>query len=301
MSRTVFLNGTFTQASEAQVSIWDGGWLHGAGLFETMRAYHGRIFRQDAHLERLMASAHKLLFPVERPDLPLTADFDELLERNGLTEARVRLTVSAGPMIGVDSDQANADDDRPSLTVCATALPVTPYAPELFAKGMTVSISPYKVSPDDPVAGHKCTCYLPRLLALRDAQTRRCGEALWFNTRNLLSEGSISNAFLVRGGGLATPPVDTPVLPGITRAVVIELASAAGVEVEQKHLNINDLLDADEVLLTNSIMEIMPVCRVEKHAIGTGKPGPVTRRLAEGYKAVVEKECKADGNEQEQG
>ncbi len=300
MSRVVFVNGTLMPTTEATISVWDGGWLHGAGLFETMRAYHGRILRQDAHLERLMASARKLLFPVERPDLPLTADFDELLQRNELTEARVRLTVSAGPMIGPDPEEPAVDDGRPSLTVCATASPLAPYPPDFFAKGITATISPYKLSPNDPVAGHKCTCYLPRLLALRDAQARRCGEALWFTTSNLLSEGSISNVFAVRGGKLATPPLDTPVLPGITRAAIIELAGAADVEVAQKPLNINDLLDADEVFLTNSIMEVMPVCRVEKHEIGSGKPGPVTRRLADAYRDLVEKECKEDGEDQEQ-
>ena len=301
MTRTVFLNGGFADADQARISVWDGGWLHGAGLFETMRAYRGRIFRLDAHLDRLMASAAKLLFPLERPDLPLTSDFDELLSRNELSEARVRLTVSAGPMIGLESDEANTDDGRPNLTVCASASPLAPYPPELFAKGMAVAVSPYKVAPNNPIAGHKCTCYLPRLLALRDAHARACGEALWFTTNNLLAEGSISNVFVVGGGKLATPPLDMPVLPGITRSVIIELAAAAGIEVEQKPLTINDLLDADEVFLTNSIMEVMPVCRVEKREIGPGKPGPLTTKLASKYHSVVEKECQADGQDTQQG
>ena len=300
MTRTVFLNGGFTDADQARISVWDGGWLHGAGLFETMRAYHGRVFRLDAHLDRLMASAEKLLFPLERPDLPLTSDFDGLLSRNELSEARLRLTVSAGPMIGLESGEGNTNHGRPKLTVCATASPLTLYPPELFAKGMTVAISSYKVSPDDPVAGHKCTCYLPRLLALREARARRCGEALWFTTNNRLSEGSISNVFVVGGGKLATPPLDTPVLPGITRAAIIELAAAAGIEVEQKPLTINDLLDADEVFLTNSIMEVMPVCQVEKREIGAGKPGPLTKRLAGEYGTVVEQECRTNGPDTQQ-
>ena len=300
MNRTVFLNGGFAPAQDARISIWDGGWLHGAGLFETMRAYKGRIFRLDAHLDRLMSSAEKLLFPLERPDLPLTSDFDELLHRNELSEARLRLTVSAGPTIGVEPDDITTGDGRPRLTVCATASPVSPYPPQLHSKGMTVTISPYKVSPDDPIAGHKCTDYLPRLLALRDAHAKGCNEAIWFTTNNLLSEGSISNVFLVRDHRLMTSPVETPVLPGITRAVVIELASAAGVEVEQKPLTIDDLLDADEVFLTNSIMEVMPVCRVEKCEIGGGKPGPLTRKMSNEYRSVVEKECKSHGQSQDQ-
>lgn len=295
MSKVVFLNGRFLAGADARLSVWDGGWLHGAGLFETMRAAQGRIFRLSAHLDRLMASAQRLLFPIERPDLPLTSDFQELLARNELTDARVRLTVSSGPTLEAEAGGAPGRDGRPPLTVCATAAPLTPYRQELRSQGMAVTISPYKVSPGDPVAGHKCISYLPRLLALRDAQAKRCSEALWFTTSNLLAEGSISNVFVVKDGALATPPLDTPVLPGITRVVVLELARARGIEAKEKPLTINDLLDADEVLVTNSIMEIMPVCRVEKHGIGNGKPGPVTQRLAKEYRDLVDRECQKDG------
>lgn len=294
MSRVVFLNGCFLPAAEARISVWDAGWLHGAGLFETMRARFGRIFRLDAHLDRLMGSAQKLLLPLERPDLPLTSDFAELLERNGLTEARVRLTVTAGPTIDQDTSRSQPQEDRPRLTVCTTATRFAAYPREFAERGMTVSISPYKVAPDDPLAGHKCTSYLPRLLALRDAHLKQCGEALWFTTGNLFTEGSISNVFVVREGKLQTPPLETPVLPGITRAAVLELAKIAGLQAEEKPLTIDDLLDAGEVFLTNSIMEVMPVCRVEKHQIGNGQPGPVTKRLGEDYRVLVEKECKAD-------
>jgi len=295
MSAVVFVNGEFLPAEQARLSVWEGGWLHGAGLFETMRAFRGRIFRLDAHLERMMDSAVKLLFSVERPDLPLTTDFDTLLERNGLGDARVRLTVSAGPLVGGDARPADQEADRPRPTVCATAAPLTGYPAELRTRGMTVALSPFKVSPSDPVAGHKCTSYLPRLLALRDAHARKCGEALWFTTGNLLSEGSISNVFLVSGGRLMTPPTDTPALRGITRATVLELARQAGIETAAKPLTIDNLLDADEVFLTNSIMEVMPVCRVERHDIGQGRPGPITKRLAEEYRQLLEKECRAHG------
>ena len=291
MSKTVFLNGRFVPAADAHLSIWDGGWLHGAGLFETMRAHHGRVFRLDAHLDRLMTSAVKLLFPVERPDLPLTTDFASLLERNTLTDARVRLTVTAG-QVGGGELRNPPDDARPRPTVCATAAPLTPYPAEMFDRGMTVAISRYKIPPDDPIAGHKSICYLPRLLALRDAHARQCSEALWFTTSNALSEGSISNVFLVSGGTLLTPPVETPALPGITRAAVLELAAAEGIESKVKPLTIDALLDADEVFLTNSIMEVMPVCRVEGRTIGTGKPGPVTARLREAYQSLIERECR---------
>ncbi|MCP4245909.1 MAG: hypothetical protein GY778_02565 [bacterium] len=311
MSSVVFLNGRFLRADEAGVSVWDGGWLHGAGLFETLRARYGCIFQLDAHLDRLAASARKLLFPLDRPDLPLTRDFDELLDCNGLSDARVRLTVTAGTMIEAPPPGADEDDpgdrpeppdrdDRPELTVCVTVSPLTEYRREFAERGMAAAISPYKLSPTDPLAGHKCTAYLPRLLALRDAHVKGCNESLWFTTNNLLSEGSISNIFLVRADKLLTPPLDTPVLPGTTRAVVLELAKTAGIETEQRALNIDDLLDADEVFVTNSIMQVMPVSRVEKREIGSGQPGPITKRLREAFLQAVDIECKESTVDDEQ-
>jgi branched-subunit amino acid aminotransferase/4-amino-4-deoxychorismate lyase len=128
------------------------------------------------------------------------------------------------------------------------------------------------------------------LLALRDAHRAKATEALRFNTRNHLAEGAISNVFLVRDGRLFTPPVEAGLMPGITRAAVLELAAEAGVPAEQRTLTIHDLLDAQEVFLTNSIMEVMPVSRIEQHEVGGGVPGPVTLRLAQAYKDLVARE-----------
>lgn len=291
MSRTVFVNGEYLPATEARISAWDGGWLHGAGLFETMKARNGKVFRLQAHLDRMMASAEKLLIGLERSDLPLTSDFDELLRRNGLPDARLRLTISAGAMIGVERDDSTDDRGRPKLTVCISAAPLVGYPAEFYQSGLTVTVSPFRVATTDPLAGHKCTSYLPRLLALREAHAKGCNEALWFNTDNLLSEGSISNVFVVRDGKLLTPMLDAPALPGITRAAVLDLASEAGIAAEERPLTVNDVLDADEVLLTNTIMEVMPVCRVERKEIGTGKPGEMTGRLLEAYRGLVAREC----------
>ena len=288
MAETVYLNGRLIPREEATVSVYDGGWLHGAGLFETMRAHRGVVFRLDAHLDRLIESAAEVLFPIERPDLPLTRDFQQLLADNGLSDARVRLTVTAGLMLDAPPGA------RPALSVCATASARTAYPAELYQNGIAVVISKYRQSSTDPVAGHKTTCYLPRLLALREAQKHRYGEALWFTPENRLAEGSISNVFVVTGGVVKTPPIDTPVLPGITRAVILEVGRAAGMELRETPLNINDVLDAEEVFVTNSGLEVLPVIRVERRDVGDAKPGPVTRELLRLYREQVEKECGAD-------
>ncbi len=285
MTPFVHLNGDFVHESDAFVSVDDGGWLHGAGLFETMPAVNGRIFRLAAHLERLKRSAASLLVPIEPGVLPDEDTFVELLERNHLTTARVRLTVTAGSMRGEDAGGV------PRLTVCTTALPLTPYAPGLYERGVAVALCDHRVSPSDPIAGHKTTSYLPRLFGLRRAQHAQCFEALWFTTAKRLAEGSITNVFVVKDGVLETPPLDTPVLPGIARSVVLEIARTIDVETREVPLTINDLLDADEILLTNAIMQVMPVISVEKHDISEGRVGPLAKKLLEGYRACVAKEC----------
>lgn len=285
MALYVFLNGEFLRESDARVSVYDGGWLHGAGLFETMRAENGRVLRLESHVTRLRESAARLLRPLERFELPSPANFLELLERNQLTHARVRLTVTAGPV------PATAESDQPGLTVCVTAAPLAPPPLELFPKGVRVMICSFRQSATDPLAGHKTTAHLSRLLGLQEAQRAQCAEALWFTTRNHLAEGCITNVFLVRDGVLQTPPLDTPVLPGIARGMVLELARNMGMESRERTLAIDDLLDADEVFLTNVILQVMPVTGVEKRDIGNGHVGEMTRKLGDAYRDLVRTEC----------
>jgi branched-chain amino acid aminotransferase len=169
------------------------------------------------------------------------------------------------------------------------------YPPELYKQGMRVCICPYKQNRLDPLAGHKTLAYLPRLLAMREAAQRRCSEALWFTTDNQLAEGSICNVFAVQKGVIVTPPLDTPVLPGTVRKAVIEVGRAAGMQVEERSIDINALLGSEEVFLTGSVLEIMPVTSIEKHEVGDGEVGAVTKRLRELYAELVSKECGLNG------
>jgi len=285
---TVYINGAFVRRDEASVSITDGGWLHGAGLFETIRAEYGRVFRLRQHLDRLRNSAATILRPIERADLPGDDVFAELLERNGLHKARLRLTVTAGSML--ERPEPGAEDVLP-LSIALTATDLDGYPDSMYQNGIHVAVCDYRQARSDPLAGHKTTSYLPRLLGLRQAQRAQCPEALWFNVHNQLAEGSVSNVFLVKGGAVKTPPLDTPVLPGIARAAVIELAGAANIPLEETALTLDDLFGADEVFLTNVIMQVLPVIRVEKHDVGDGRVGPVARKMREAFHELVRKEC----------
>lgn len=277
----VFLNNTLVDSSDAQISVHDSGLLHGVGLFETMRTYDGRVFGMHDHLDRLFTSAAALKIPVTQSREEIIAGMNEVLKANGLTDARLRLTVTPGNMLNFDQDKG------PESTLIITTSKLQPYPAEYYEKGMTVIISKYKQNPDDATCGHKTLNYLPRLLALQQAQTAQAGEALFFTTANHLAEGCISNVFLVSKQTLITPPLETPVLAGVTRSKVIELAHDCDIDIEVRPGVIKDLLDADEVFLTNSIMELMPVGRIERHPVTNEKPGPIYQTLSEAYKEAT--------------
>lgn len=283
MSDYVVLNGDIVPYEQARIAPFDSGFLHGIGLFETMRASGGAVPLLERHLARLHTSCRELDLAVELDSTAIAAQIAELLEANGLTDARVRLTVSHGDMMAADAQQPD-----PPRTVLISAAPFSPYPDALYEKGMTVEVSSYYQNPMSPVCGHKTTSYMDRMYALRCAQKAGAGEALWFSTpEKWLAEGCVSNVFLVnKAAQVFTPPLRVPekpelrlVLPGITRQRVIESAAAEGIPIEEKLLRIEDVLLASEIFITNSIMGIMPVVRVERHAVGTEKPGEITRRL----------------------
>lgn len=281
----MYVAGRFVPTREAAVSATDAGLLLGAGLFETLRTYGGTPFRLAQHLARLRRSGQVLRIFVGESDDRIAEIIARLLAANKLPDARVRITATRGPL------EAELDDDEaPRATLLVAAGPMTPYPAEYYARGATVVVSDIRVCETDPTLCHKTTGYTRNLLALRDAHNARATEALFFNTKNRLAEGAVSNVFLVKDGRLLTPPVEEGLLPGITRACVLELAADVPVPAEQRPLTVNDLLGADEVFLTNSIMELMPVRQVERREIGDGGPGPVTRRLAEAYRACVARE-----------
>lgn len=285
--KLVYHNGRILPASEARVSVFDAGFTNAAGLFETLRVYHGRVMRLRDHTERLLRSAAALGLQIDATHETLESGMMELLAATGLREARMRLTVTPGNV----PRPGEPIEETPETTVVIVAEQVRLYPTDLYRQGMRVCICPYRQSRLNPIAGHKTLDYLPRLLSMRYAAERKCNESLWFNTENQLAEGSICNVFIVREGRIATPPVDTPVLPGTVRKAVIELAADAGIPLDERPIDIDTLLAAHEVFLTGTVLEIMPVTAIEKHQVGSGTPGEITLRLRGLYTALTAKEC----------
>lgn len=288
-----WMNGQLIDEDDANVSLRDTGLLHAAGVFTTMRAAGGVVFRLDRHLARLRRSCEALFVPLKHGDAELAGAVDEILERNELRDARLRLTVTRGQST---QDPLHGTHLTPNCFLTSTDL--QPYPANYYEQGLTVMLNDeQKLNPYDQQAGHKTLDYFSRLAGLREAVRRGAGEALWFNVHNYLQSASVANVFLVHDGALITPPTAeelrnadvaerTPypksnVLPGITRAAVIELAHANNLPVHVQAVNVEHLLAAREVFLTNSIMRIMPVSRIEQHVVGEGGVGPVTRALTE--------------------
>ncbi len=279
----VFLNDKLIDINKACISVKDSGFLYGSGLFETMRCNNDVVFCLDEHLDRLFASAASLSISNTYDRQFIVNAVYKVLKANELTDARLRLTLTAGPM------SASEDNNKPTLLITATDL--QPYPAEYYQKGVPVVLCPFRQNVTELIYGHKTTSYFSRMLALQMAHQKKAAEALWFTTTNLLAEGCISNVFLVKDSVIYTPLLTTPVLAGIARKAVCKIAAENSIKLAEKDLGIDELLAADEIFLTNVIMKIMPVNSVEKHTVGDGKVGPVTKKMQKLFDNFVKTRC----------
>ncbi len=294
----VWLNGKFVHRDEARISVFDAGFQHAVGVFETMLARNGRVFRVEDHLERLAASAEELRLTERLHIEPLAEAVQMTVERNRLDAARVRLTLTGGDLNRLHATGRSGQDP----TVLIVTQPPTDYPDAFFEKGVRVTIADGRESPFLPMAGHKTLNYWQRIQALQLAGTRQAGEALWFSVSNHLVGGCVSNVFLLKSGTLLTPlargeephgSIPSCSLPGITRQTIIEIAERDGIAVEKRMLDIEQLLAAEEVFLTNSSWGVLPVVGVERESIDSGEPGSLTRQLRQAWLDLVQQETSA--------
>jgi branched-subunit amino acid aminotransferase/4-amino-4-deoxychorismate lyase len=297
----VWLNGKFFDRDAATVSIFDAGFQHGVGLFETMLARNGQAFRVEQHMQRLANSARALLLSERLRVEPLADAVNLTLQRNNMSEARVRLTITGGNLNMLQSQGKPVVDP----TIAIVAQPPTRYPEHFFERGVIVTIAPGRLSPLDPMAGHKTLHYWPRISALQAAAAQRAGEALWLARSDTVVSACVSNIFIIKDGSLFTPvargehaepdALAPPALPGITRAAVLEIAESLDMPATARTLTIHDVLNADEVFLTNSSWGVLPVVGVEREKISEGAVGPITRQLREAWLTLVDAETAAAG------
>lgn len=284
MTRLVYLNGEMVPRDQARVSALDYGFLYGYGLFETMRAFGGRVFRLERHLDRLARSTKLLGLAVDIRGLGEAVS--ETLRANRLVNARVRIAVSAGQG-QMPPDPATCGE--PTILVLADES--RPYPDEAYRRGFKCIVSTIRRNSQSPLSGIKSANYMESLLARQEARTDGVDEALFLSEKELLVEASMSNVFLVCDDELLTPPLGSGVLPGITREAVLELASQQGITAYERDVSLDDLYRAREAFLTSAGIGVMPLTEAGGRPIGTGRPGPVTERLMAAYRKLVATEC----------
>jgi len=279
---TAWLNGRLVPLSEAALSVSDAGLLHGASAFTTMRAHRGVVFRLGRHLERLLGTVQALGLRTDADEPALRGAVAQTLAANGLAEARVRVTLTPG----------SVRDDAPTTLVTAEALPDYPRA--WYERGISAVVTDMPQPTAGPTAGRKTGCYLPRVLGRQQAAAAGADEALWFTADKRLAEACFCNVFLVAGGTVRTPPLATPVLDGIVRHAVLELCDELHLPADaDSPLTVQDMLAAEEAFLTASCSGVRPLVRIERHAVGDERPGPITRRLLGAYEELLDRECAA--------
>jgi len=253
-----------------------------------MRAYNGKIFRLDRHLARLQKSAKTLKLGSKLAMFNLAQACYEVIEANKLTQARIRLTLSAG-----EGDITPNSDTCQNVTVFIAARNITHTSTENYHVGFKAVLSSYRRNSQSQLSTMKSTAYLDNFLAKQEARAAKADEAIMLNERRYVAEGSSSNIFLVKGKALITPRIESGVLPGITREAVLELAQSSGMDTIEREMKLTELVEADEAFLTNSIIEIVPLIRLDNKPIGTGQKGPVTQEITSAYKKLVERETES--------
>jgi branched-chain amino acid aminotransferase len=255
-----------------------------------MRAYGGRLFRLEKHLARLERSARALNIDLDGIPSLEKAIYDTL-RANQLSDARIRLTVSPGA-----EELAPDAPIKSEPTVFIMARSYVPPSEDVYHRGFTAIVSRVHRSTRSPSSGLKSLSSLDILLARQEAATFGVDHAILLNDDGLVSEGSSSNVFHIKGGTLFTPAEHCGILPGITRQVVMrDLAPSLGINNQEADVALVDLLEADEAFLTNSMIEVMPLTILADRSIGSGRPGALTQRLMKAYKALVERSLSEHG------
>lgn len=283
MSRVVCTNGVLGPAEEARVSIFDRGFLYGDSIFEVLRTYGGKPFREREHLERLERSAGRVLIELPAPLAVFSEEIARTLEAAGNEESYLRVVVTrgSGPL---SYDPATAEN--PLRLVVVVPLPKQPQS--LYEDGVAVRLVRSNRPTDDTgAAGAKAGNYLANLLAVHEARSSGGYEAIFVGPGGQVVEGASSNIFVVKDGCVRTPRPEAGILEGITRATILEVAKTEGIELVEGVLFPRDLYDADEVFITSSLREVVPVVDVDARAVADGRPGAMTTRLHSAFRRAV--------------
>ena len=283
----VYLNGKFVEQSKAVVSVFDHGLLYGDGVFEGIRSYDGLIFKLEEHIDRLFESAHTIMLAIPMTKAQLISVVKQSLRINKLRDAYIRLVVTRGEGdLGLDPRKCS----KPTVFLIADKIQL--YPKQLYDRGLElITVATQRNVPEALNPQIKSLNYLNNILAKIEAITAGYEEAILLSHSGYVTECTGENIFLVKGRQLLTPPPYIGVLRGITRQTVMELGTKQRLQVREDLLTRHDLFNADEVFLTGTAAEIVPVVKIDGRVIGQGKPGPVTKQLQQAFRQTT----KTDG------
>lgn len=288
MAAVAYVNGVIGGQQEATVSVFDHGFLFGEGVYEVVRTYAGEPFLLDRHFARLRTSASMIALSPGKTDAELEQAVRDTMAAYWAGPGRltpgqdlyVRMLLTRG--VG---DMTYNPASSPAPTLVIIVKPLAPPPASIYTDGVKVALVPVvRNHPGSVNPLIKSNCLLNNALAMQEALRRGAFEAILRNYKGEIAECSQSNIFLVRNGEALTPPLDAGLLAGITRGFIEEVADEAGVAIRDVVLHDEDLMSADEVFLTSTTREVVPITRIDDHVVGNGKPGPVTLRLLEVYR-----------------
>ena len=285
MSATVNVNGRITAERDAVISVFDHGFLYGEGIYETMRTYHRRPFLYDRHLKRLRRSARMIELALPFTDEELAAQIRSTQACAKIDgEVYIRVLVTRG--IGELTYDLKA---TPNPSIVIIVKPQVDPEPEAYDRGVrVVLVDIVRNHPDSVNPMIKSNNLMNSALAMQEALKSNAFEGVMRNYRGELSECTTSNLFIVKNGVALTPPLDAGLLPGITREFLFDVGKDVGVDVREQVLRDADLFGADEAFLTSTTREVVPIVTVNDRTIGSGKPGPITWRLLNGFRTFAE-------------
>lgn len=285
-SQIIYLDGQYVEEKDAKISVFDHGVLYGDGVFEGIRAYNGRIFRCEDHIDRLYAAAKAIMLEIPLSKEEMTEVLLETCRRNDLRDGYIRLVVTRGK-----GDLGLNPNKCPKATVFCIAGHITMYPEEMYTKGMPIITSTQrrnKATIVDPQI--KSLNYLNNILAKMEANRAGVPEALMLNHDGIVAECTGDNIFIVKDGVIYTPPIHIGILDGITRRSIMELAKKLGFILVEKEFTLFNVYNADECFLTGTAAEAIPVSSVDGRVIGTGEAGEITKALLAAFKAYANEE-----------
>lgn len=279
----IYISGKYYDKENAKVSVYDHGLLYGDGVFEGMRSYSGKVFRMEQHLDRLWDSAKAIWLTIPMTKQAMADAVNDTLKLNGITDGYIRLVVTRGAgSLGLDPTKTS----DPQIIIITDHIQL--YPKEMYENGLAIitasTIRNHSAALSPRI---KSLNYLNNIMAKIEGLQAGCVEALMLNAKGEVAECTGDNIFLIKRGKLLTPSNDAGILEGITREAVIEIAQKAGIEVHQIPLTKHDVYVADEVFLTGSAAEIIPVIKVDSRIIGEGKPGPITKDLTNRFHQLI--------------